>query len=323
MASIVEQNMGQVAEVLGERCRSTPLSRFVLRMKRHIGDIGLISPFLVLFTVFIVWPVFKSAYLSFTDYHAAEDPVWVGLANYKEIFQDERFYRALWNTTSYMAMVAILSTVLGLILSIAFGTQRRSHQIIRIAFFLPSVAGGVGVISVWKWLANSEPYGLFNSIRAWFGLDPIRFLGDPSWAIPLLTMMAVWAVMGYNLVIFVAGIRGISADVYEAAALDGATPVQRFFHITLPLLRPTIMYVLITGMIGAFQMFYEAYIMFGSVDNVGGTLDSALTLVVYLYDHGFHQLNFGYASAVAWILTTILFVLVAINMRVTRMSHGA
>lgn len=278
----------------------------------------LIMPFLALFAVFVVWPVFRSAWLSFTDYHATEAPVWIGLENYKELFGDSRFWQALWNTTYYMAAVSVLSVVLGLILAAAFGSQSRTHQFARIAFFLPSVAGGVGAISVWKWLANSEPYGLFNTMRGWFGLDPVRFLGDPAWAQPILIGIGVWAVMGYNLVIFVAGMRGISKDLYEAAALDGAGPVRRFFYVTLPLLRPTILYVLISGMIASFQVFYEPYIMFGSMDSVGGMLDSALMLVTYLFDHGFRQLNLGYASAVAWVLTVILFVLTMINMRLGR-----
>ena len=298
------------------------LRRFHVNIQKHGMNVLLISPFLVLFGVFVIWPVFRSAYLSFTDYHATNSPAWIGFDNYVELFSDERFFRALTNTFTYMVLVSSLAVVLGLVLAIAYGTQKRSHQLIRIAFFLPSVAGGVGVISVWKWLANSEPYGLFNTIRGWFGLDPVRFLGDPHWAIPLLVMLAVWTVMGYNLVIFVAGMRSISADIYEAAALDGASPRQRFFYITLPLLRPTILYVLITGMIASFQVFYEPYILFGTVDAIGGPLDSALMLVTYLFDHGFRQLDLGYASAVAWVLTTILFCLTAINMRLGRASEG-
>lgn len=288
------------------------------QLRRHGYNVLLISPFLALFAVFSLWPVLRSAYLSFTDYHATAPPVWVGWANYVELFQDERFYRALWNTCSYMALVSFLAVTLGLILAVAFGSQSRAHQWARIAFFLPSVAGGVGAISVWKWLANSEPYGLFNTVRGWVGLDPVRFLGDPNWSLTVLTAIGVWSVMGYNLVIFVAGMRSIPADLYEAAALDGASPTQRFFFITLPLLRPTILYVFVTGMIASFQVFYEPYILFGTVDSLGGPLDSALMLVTYLFDHGFHQLNLGYASAVAWVLTTILFVLTMVNMRLGR-----
>ncbi|WKB55840.1 carbohydrate ABC transporter permease [Eleftheria terrae] len=298
--------------------RPVPAHRLRRALRRHGGNVLLITPFLALFGLFGIWPVLRSAYLSFTDYHATDAGRWIGLGNYIELFQDDRFYRALANTTLYMVMVSIISVLLGLALAVAWGSQRRSHRWLRVAFFLPSVAGGVGVISVWKYLANSEPYGLFNTVRAVLGLEPVRFLGDPAWSLPLLTMIAVWSAMGYNMVIFVAGMRSIPADLHEAAALDGATPAERFLHITLPLLRPTLVYSLITGMITSFQVFYEPYILFGTVGAVGGPLDSALMLVSYLFDHGYNQLNLGYACAVAWVLTTILFLLTLVNLRLGR-----
>ncbi len=290
--------------------------------RRHRQDVLLISPFLVLFVAFTLWPVLRSAYLSFTDFSATADPAWVGLRNYRDLFADDRFWQALRNTALYTALVSVFSVVLGLILALAFGSQSRAHQWARVAFFLPSVAGGVGAISVWKWLASSEPYGLFNTIGGWFGADPVRFLGDPEWAMTLMVLIGVWSVMGYNLVLFVAGMRSISQDLYEAAALDGASAWQRLWHITLPLLRPTLVYALVSGMIASFQVFYVPYVLFGTVDSVGGTLDSALMLVTYLYDHGFRMLNLGYASAVAWVLTTALFCLTAVNMRLGRSHDG-
>jgi ABC-type sugar transport system permease subunit len=278
----------------------------------------LIAPFVATFGLFTVWPVWRSAWLSFTDYHATQAPRWVGHQNYADMFSDERFWRALGNTVTYTAMVAVLSVVLGFILALAFGSQSRLHRFVRISFFLPSVAGGVGGISVWKWLANSESYGLFNAIRSWFGLEPVRFLGDPAWTMPILVTVGVWSVLGYNLVIFVAGMRNIPKELYEAAQVDGATRSQQLLYITLPMLRPTFLYVIVTGMIASFQVFYEPYILFGTVDSIGGPLDSALTLVTYLFDHGFHQLNLGYASAVAWVLTTVLFGLTWLNMTLGR-----
>jgi multiple sugar transport system permease protein len=186
---------------------------------------------------------------------------------------------------------------------------------VRVAFFLPAVAGGVGAISAWKWLANSEAYGLFNSIRAAFGLEPARFLGDPQWTMPVLVLVGVWSVLGYNLIIFVAGLRAIPEDLYQAARLDGASRWQQLLHITLPNLRPTLVYVSVTGMVASFQVFYEPYLLYGAVDTLGGPLDSALMLVTYLFDRGFRQLDLGVASAAAWVLTTLLFGLTWINLR--------
>lgn len=281
----------------------------------------LVAPFVLLFAVFSLWPVLRSAWLSFTEYHATTAPRWVGLKNYADLFADERFWRALANTSLYMALVSVLAVVLGLVLAVNFGSQSRAHQLARIAFFLPSVAGGVGAISAWKWLANSEPYGLINSIRGWFHLEPVRFLGDAAWTMPVLVAVGVWSVLGYNLVIFVAGMRSIPDDVYEAATLDGATRWQRLWHITLPMLRPTLVYVGITGMIASFQVFYEPYLMFGSTDSIGGPLDSALMLVTYIFDYGFHQLDLGYASAAAWVLTTLLFGLTWLNLKLSRATE--
>jgi len=287
-------------------------------LRRHGRDMLLVAPFFALFGLFVAWPVLRSAWLSFTDYAAVSPPSWVGWRNYADLFADERFWQALGNTFAYMGAVSVLAVALRLVLALAFGSQSRAHQLARIAFFLPAVAGGVGAIAAWKWMAHSEPYGLFNSVRAWFGLEPVRFLGDPHWSLVILVMVGVWSVVGYNMVLFVAGMRAIPADLYEAARLDGAGRWRCFFHVTLPLLRPTLLYVLVTGMIASFQVFYEPYLMFGSVDAIGGPLDSALMLVTYLFDHGFHQLNLGYASAAAWVLTTILFVLTWCNMRLGR-----
>ncbi|WP_457426597.1 carbohydrate ABC transporter permease, partial [Roseateles sp. P5_E7] len=168
--------------------------------RRHGRDMLLVAPFFALFALFGVWPVLRSAWLSFTDYHATDDPVFIGLRNYAELFADERFWTALANTAAYMASVSVIAVVLGLVLALNFGSNSRLHQWVRVAFFLPAVAGGVGAISAWKWLANSEAYGLFNSIRAAFGLEPARFLGDPAWTLPVLVLVGVWSVLGYNLV---------------------------------------------------------------------------------------------------------------------------
>jgi multiple sugar transport system permease protein len=186
---------------------------------------------------------------------------------------------------------------------------------VRVAFFLPAVAGGVGAISAWKWLANSEAYGLFNSLRAALGLAPARFLGDPQWTLPVLVLVGVWSVLGYNLVIFVAGLRAIPEELYQAARLDGASRWQQLLHITLPNLRPTLVYVSVTGMIASFQVFYEPYLLYGAVDTLGGPLDSALMLVTYLFDRGFRHLDLGLASAAAWVLTTLLFGLTWLNLK--------
>lgn len=283
--------------------------------RRHGRDMLLVSPFFALFGLFGVWPVLRSAWLSLTDYHATDAPVFIGLGNYAELLADERFWTALVNTAAYMTSVSVIAVGLGLLLALNFGSNSRLHQWVRVAFFLPAVAGGVGAISAWKWLANSETYGLFNSLRAALGLEPARFLGDPQWALPVLVLVGVWSVLGYNLVIFVAGLPAIPEELYQAARLDGASRWQQLLHVTLPNLRPTLVYVSVAGMVASFQVFYEPYLLYGAVDTLGGPLDSALMLVTYLFDRGFRHLDLGLASAVAWVLTTLLFGLTWLNLR--------
>ncbi|NTY02460.1 carbohydrate ABC transporter permease [Deinococcus sp. JMULE3] len=297
--------------------RAHPARRF---LTQHAPALGLTLPFLILFALFGIWPVLRSLYLSFTDYDAISTPTLIGTANYRTLLADPRFVKALTNTATYMVGTSLLSTTLGLLLALVFGGQRLSDQIMRACFFLPSVAGGVGLISVFKWLFSSEDFGLINTLRQWLSLDPVRFLGSPMYAVPILIALGVWGLMGYNMILFVAGLRSIPGDIYEAAAIDGANPTQRFWRITLPLLRPTLLFVLVTSMIGAFQEFFSFYFLFSDTSNVGGILDSGLSLVVYLYDLGFRHLQMGMASALAWILFLMLFALTLLNLKLGRIN---
>ncbi|WP_293914347.1 sugar ABC transporter permease [Deinococcus sp.] len=289
-------------------------------MQKYGPPMGLVLPFVVLFVLFVLWPVLRSLYLSFTDYTGIKAPNLVGATNYVNMLHDPRFYKALRNSLTYMFFTSLISTSVGLLLALSFGGQKLAHQLMRAAFFLPLVAGGVGIIGVWKWIASSEEFGLFNTVRKMFGAESIRFFGDPHYALPLLIVIGVWSVLGYNMVIFVAGLRSIAPEIYEAAAIDGAGPSARFWKITLPLLRPTILYVLVTGMIGTFQEFFTPYVLFSDTNNVGGILDSGLTLTVYLYDVGFRHFEMGAASAIAWLLFTVIFILTLINLRIGRIN---
>ena len=287
------------------------------RVRRNFTiPVIMLIPCMVLFAAFVLYPVVNSLYLSFTNYNAISQPHLVGIANYVDLLKDPRFYKALGNTALFVVSVVVLNTALGLTLAVVFGGQSLWDQIMRAVFFLPSVAGGIAILAVWKWILNSEGYGILNAARAAFGASAVSWLGTPNLAIPVLVTVAVWGGMGGTMILFVAGLRAIPTELYEAAAIDGATPSQRFWRITLPLLRPTMLYIVITGTIGAFQIFNEPYLLFGSVSTVGGLLDSALTLVTYLYDRGFGRFQLGYASAVAWVLFIIVFALTLINLRV-------
>lgn len=233
--------------------------------------------------------------------------------------REPRFWRALTNTFIYVIFVVTLNVIFGLMLALSLQKQTLLNMTLRTIFFLPSVTSTVAVTVVWSWIFRGEDYGLINGIRNALGADgSIIFLRNTTWALPVLIILAVWGGMGYNMILFLAGLQNIGQDIYEAASIDGASTRQKFFHITLPLLRPTLLFVSVTGTIGAFQVFESVYVLFRDAESIGGLLDSALTSVVYLYDEGFRQFNLGYASAIAWILFAIIFVLTLINLRAGR-----
>lgn len=237
---------------------------------------------------------------------------------------DGRFWTAMYNTSIYVAFSVIARIVLGLLLALVLQGQSTWNMILRTLFFLPSVTAGVAVTVVWGWIFKGQNYGLMNSVRLQMGAtDVIPFLNDPPWVLPILIFMAVWGGVGYCMILYLAGLQSIPAEMYEAATVDGATTRDKFWHITLPLLRPTTVFLTITSIIGSFQVFDAIYILFGGAgQGMGGTLDSALTIVGYLYERGFRLFQLGYASAIALILFAIIMVLTLINLRVGRSNEA-
>lgn len=281
----------------------------------------MLSPFLILFAVFVIWPILYSLYLSFTEFNAIRAPQWVGLENFGRLLQDGRFHKAIVNTLSYVALVVSLTTVLGLSLALVFRKSNPFNNVIRTLFFLPSVTSSIALGLLWRWIFTGEAYGLANTFRDFLNLPSVTFLANPNWTLPVLVIMAVWGGMGYTMILFLAGLNAIPPELHEAAAIDGASVRQRFWAITLPLLRPTMLFVVVTGMIGAFQVFDAVYIVFRSVESIGGVLDSGLMIVPYLYDRGFNRFQLGYASAIAWVLFMIIFLITLVNLRVGRTSE--
>ena len=291
-------------------------------VRKWATSYALLSPFLILFIVFMIYPMARSFYLSLTEFNGIKPPEWIGLAHYIELLTDDkRFAKAMQNVTVYVAAVVTFNTMLSLGLAMAFKGESRFNQIMRVVFFLPSVTSSIAVMLIWVWIFQGESYGLANTVRSWMGLESLNFLSTPRLAVPILIMMALWGGMGYGMVLFLAGLNAIPQDLYEAAAIDGVTPWTRFRFLTLPLLRPITLYVVITGIIGAFQVFEAVYIVFRSVGSIGGVLDSALMIVPYLYDRGFNRFELGYASAIAWVLFAIIFMISLINLRIGRVNE--
>lgn len=238
--------------------------------------------------------------------------------------KDPRFIKSIVNTTVYVLYSVLIRVVIGLFLALTLRLQTRFNMIFRVLFFLPSVTATIAITVIWGYIFQGQSYGLINSFMLRMGnvSEPIAFLNDANYTMMILVVMSVWGGIGYNMIIFLAGLQNIPAELYEAAAIDGANGRQRLTYLTLPLLRPTFLFVVVTGIIGAFQVFEPIYILFASAEGLGGALDSALTVVPYLYDSGFRLFQFGYASAIAWILFIIIFALTLLNLAVGRANEA-
>lgn len=255
-----------------------------------------LTPWIIHFIAFQVYPFLASLYYSLTVYTLLQPPVFVGTDNYVELFLDDPlFWTSMFNTIYYMVFAVGLSTVIGISLAMLLNLKVRGMAVYRTIFYLPSVTPLVAVSIVWLWLFNSQ-YGIINNAINAVGLPTIGWLSDPAWAKIGLVLVSLWGV-GSAVIIYLAGLQDIPQDLYEAAEIDGASSWDKIWNVTLPLLSPVILFNVITGMIGAFQYFTQAFIMTG-----GGPGDSTLMYSLYLYFNAFRYFKMGYASAMAWIL---------------------
>ena len=279
-----------------------------------------IAPVVLLFVIFVLIPIFMSLFLSFTRFNVLHPPQWVGLENFRTILlHDPRFWKAFRNTVLYVLGVVPIGISISLLLAVVLEELTRGKQVFRVLFFLPTVTSVVAISVVWKWLFAGEKFGLINYFLIQFGQQPIDWLLSPKWILPAIMIMSIWAGMGYNLVLFSAGLSTIPSTLYEAAKVDGAGWWTRLWRITLPMLRPTLVFVVVTSVIASFQVFDQVYIMTGGTgEGVGGVLDGALTLVAYLYDQGFEKFQMGYASAIGYLIFGCVLGLTLLNRRLLR-----
>ncbi|HEY8517309.1 MAG TPA: sugar ABC transporter permease [Candidatus Binatia bacterium] len=276
----------------------------------------LVTPALVAIAAFFFVPIVAALLLSLTDFdlYALADPAnlrVVGLENYARLVADPVFRKALANTTYFVVVAAPLSIAVSLGAALLVSSSlTRFASLFRTAFFLPVVTTLVAAAVVWRYLYHPR-VGLLNRVLAFFGVAPIDWLGDPDWAMPAIILMSVWKGFGFNMVIFVAGLQSIPTRLYEAAALDGAGPIARFFHVTVPMLAPTFTFVVLMTMIGHFQLFAEPYVM-----TQGGPGDATLSVVLLMYREGFRWWNLGYATATAFVLFAIILFLTLVALAI-------
>jgi multiple sugar transport system permease protein len=232
----------------------------------------------------------------------------IGLYNYTRIFQNELFWKSVQVTITYVLMSLPAGLVLAMILAVLVNQQHAIMMFFRGVFFLPAVTSGVAVAVLWRWLFNPE-FGLINYMLGWFGIEGPMWLASEDWALPALTIMSLWGV-GSTMLIYLAGLQSVPQHLYEAAEIDGANLMQRFVRVTLPMMSPTIFYTLIMGMIGAFQVFTQAYVM-----TRGGPNFATYFYVLHLYEEAFVKFRMGYASAMAWILFVAVLVVTLVQFR--------
>lgn len=269
----------------------------------------LISPWLLGFFIWTAGPMAYSFYLSLTSWDLFTEPEWRGLNNYVDIFTDNPdFWQSLKVTAIYSFVSVPLSLGGALALALLLNSKVRGIAFFRTIFYLPSVLPGIAVAVLWIWVFNPS-YGILNIVLALMNIDGPKWLGDPNWALPALILMSLWS-LGGSMIIFLAGLKGISQTLYEAAELDGASKWQQLRNITLPQLTPTIFFNLVMSIIGSLQVFTQAYAM-----TEGGPQKSTLFYMFYLYDMAFVKFRMGYASALAWILFIIILVFTLLVIR--------
>ena len=277
-----------------------------------------LTPALLLIGVFFFLPVAASLLLSVTDFDiyavgAAENTRFVWFDNYGRLLQTPLFWSSLRNTFYFALVGGPLTIAVALAAALLLNAKLvRWKSLFRTIYFTPFVTTLVAVAIVWRYLYHTR-YGLLNYGLGALGMEPVDWLGDPRWAMPAIIFMAVWKNFGYNMLIFIAGLQSIPDELYDAANVDGAGPVRQFFMVTLPMLRPTLLFVSVITMIGYFQLFAEPYVM-----TQGGPLRSTTSVVLLMYEEGFRWWRMGYAAAIAFVLFVVILLFTLVQFRLQR-----
>lgn len=277
-----------------------------------------LAPALLVIGAFFLVPVVAAFALSLTDFDIygladIRNVRFVGLDNYARLLVTPLFWKALGNTAWFVVLGVPLSIAASLTAALLVNSRlARTPVVFRTVFFAPVVTTLVAVAIVWRYLFHTR-YGLLNYALGGLGVSPVDWLGDPRWSMPAIVILAVWKNFGYNMIIFVAALQAIPADLYEAARIDGASLAQELRHVTLPMLKPTFTLVAVMTVAGYFQLFAEPYVM-----TQGGPLQSTVSVLYFMYDEGFKWWNLGSASAVAFVLFAIILAVTLIPLRLTR-----
>ena len=286
------------------------------RRREAINGYLFVLPWLIGFLVFVAGPMLFSLYASFTNYDVTSTMRWVGVENYVRLFTDDPlFWTSLYNTGFYVLFAVPLGIITGLLIAVLLNQKVPGQRVFRTIFFLPKVLTGVAVLLLWLWVFNPDfgPINVF--LRAVGVANPPLWFSDPTWAKPALVIVSVWGAAG-GYIIYLASLQGIPRHLYEAAMLDGASPLRQFLNITVPMMSPTIFFKLITGIAGAFQFWEAALIV--SEGGKGGPSYSTLFYGLYMWQKAFNDYQMGYASAMAWVLLIIVLLITGLQFFVAR-----
>ena len=276
----------------------------------------ILVPAFIFYAIIKFYPIALAFYISLHKWSIfGGDQPFIGLENYQTLLQDSLFYKVMWNTMYRTFAGTFIGAAAALIMAIILNPIRRGSTFFRLVYFLPVMTSVIATATVWRWLLQSR-FGLVNQLLAMIGIPPVLWLQSTTWAMPSIIMMGIWGGLGFTMIIFLAGLKGIPPDYYEAAAIDGATRLQMARYITMPLIKPVLSFVLITGVIGGFSGGFQAVLIMTG----GGPLDSTRVLAQHIYDYAFQRLLMGTAASMSFVLFAIVLVLTLVQFRIQRVD---
>ena len=282
-----------------------------MTLRRRLTPYAFLAPALILLGVFVFYPIAAVIYYSLTDYDIVTPPVFIGLANFARLLDDDVLRLALLHSFVYLLVTPILIG-LSIALAIVVNRKLRGIHVYRALYFVPAVSGSIAIGLTWRWLFDRS--GFINSVLVSWGVihEPIQWLATPSLVLPLAMMLTIWAGIGYYSVIFLAGLQNVPEELYDAARIDGCNDLQKHWYVSIPALRPQIVFVGVISSLAALKVFDEIYVL---TNRTGGILNSGVTMVFYLWQQAFERSNAGYASAIAIVLLLVTLGFSIVNVR--------
>jgi len=298
------------AQVTAPQRNTSGLYNWWRRNQRQIAPYLFVAPFFIIFLVFGLYPIVYSFVLSFYKGFGFEQKTFFGLGNYIHLFQDPRYGKAVFNTTKYAAGSVFILAPLALLVALAINSAYvRWKGFYRTGLFFPVITSSVVIAIIFARVFDQQ-YGLLNVALGWFGIPQTGWLTNTNVVMNSFILMGIWTWLGINTLYWLAGLNGINKEFYEAAAIDGANPWESFVYITLPMLRPIMLFIVIQAIVGSYNLFEGPFLL-----TSGGPADGSLTMTLYIYTQGFQNFNVGYASAIAYSMTVILLILSVVNIR--------